>query len=356
MSTAPLLSRMSKRRIYWLLQILGWQSIVVIEVINYTFFIQKEFHWYYFLSFGSLSLIGILSTHFYRKWFIKPVLFEQSRSRIFTKGIQDVLIISTIMALVSLLPDANTNLSSLLTYGWEALVLIGGQIMNIARYVVVWIIIYYMYKIMERNQAILQEKLDAEKLARTSELELLKSQLNPHFLFNALNSIKALVLLDAEKSRDAIIKLSELLRFSLNYEKNRFITIREELEEVEKYLALEKIRFGERLNVTFEIQSEVWDKPIPPAILLTLAENAIKHGINQLPDGGNIDIDARIEENNVIIAIENSGFLSGPNPNGIGLQNIQKRLKNLYPTGASLTLQNTDENKVIAQLIYPIEQ
>ena len=94
----------------------------------------------------------------------------------------------------------------------------------------------------------MEQKLLIENLAKTSELELLKTQLNPHFLFNALNSIKALVLLDSEKSRQAIIKLSELLRFSLNYEKHPLISLKTELEEVQKYMELEKIRFGERLQ------------------------------------------------------------------------------------------------------------
>lgn len=348
-------NRLSKRKSYWLLQILGWFSIVFIEVINYTFFIQKEFHWYYLSSFGSLAFIGIVITHFYKMWFINPVLFDQSMGRIFAKGVQDVLVISSIMAVISLLPDVKTNIASLRSYGWEAVFLVGGQIMNLARYVVVWVIIYYMYKIMQRNQAILEEKLEAEKLAKTSELELLKSQLNPHFLFNALNSIKALVLLDTEKSRDAIIKLSEILRFSLNYEKSKFITIREEIEEVNKYLALEKIRFGDRLEYSITIPPDLLDKNIAPAMLLTLAENAIKHGINHLPDGGLITITGRTEEGNIKIFVTNSGQIINQNSNGIGLKNILRRLNNLYSTKTAFVLQNTSNGIVTATLQYPIE-
>ncbi|MFL0683967.1 MAG: sensor histidine kinase, partial [Algoriphagus aquaeductus] len=207
--------------------------------------------------------------------------------------------------------------------------------MNLGRYVLVWIIIYYLYHILKRNSEISEQKLMLENVAKSAELELLKIQLNPHFLFNALNSIKALVLIDQEKSRDAIIKLSELLRFSLNYEKAPLISLNDEINEVIKYLELEQIRFGKRLEVEILIQEETLEQRIPPAMILTLAENAIKHGITKLPDGGKIKIESKIKGQKMWVELINSGQLEENFSMGIGLSNLEKRLQNLFPDKSS---------------------
>lgn len=238
---------LTKAKIYWLLQILGWSSIIFIETINYTFFILGEFKWEYFQQFVILSTVGLFASHIYKVFFIKFEVFQQSLSMIWFKAFFDVMMLSLIMAILLYLPylieDNNSLRSSEFWIGFF------GQIMNLGRYVIVWIIIYYLYHILKKNSEITEQKLLLENVAKSAELELLKNQLNPHFLFNALNSIKALVLIDQEKARDAIIKLSESLRFTLNYEKSPLIALNEEINEVVKYLGLEQIRFGKCLDV-----------------------------------------------------------------------------------------------------------
>lgn len=230
-----------------------------------------------------------------------------------------------------------------------------GQIMNLGRYVIVWIIIYYLYHILKKHSEMTEQKLLLENVAKSAELELLKNQLNPHFLFNALNSIKALVLIDQEKARDAIIKLSELLRFTLNYEKAPLIALNEEINEVVKYLELEQIRFGKRLEVYISLEEETLELKVPPAMVLTLAENAIKHGITQLPEGGGIWIQSKVRGSLLTLEVMNTGQLKSAFNLGIGLQNLQVRLQSLFSDKASFYLDAFPDSRVVARITYPIK-
>jgi sensor histidine kinase YesM len=344
---------LSKKHQYWLLQLVGWFSIVFVETINYTFFIIKEFVWDYVYQFCLLAISGLVASHLYKSLFIKPATFEKSLSKIWGKALLDTFFITLTIVLTFLVPVIFINPA----YFYTSDFLIGffGQIMNIARYVVVWIIIYYLYHILDRNRVISQQKLMVENLAKTSELELLKSQLNPHFLFNALNTIKALVLIDAEKAREAIIKLSELLRFTLNYEKTPLIRLSDEIDEVVKYLELEKIRFGDRLEVHIDLQEETLDAKVPPAMILTFAENAIKHGITQLPDGGVIQIKSTANSHTLKVEVCNTGELKESESKGIGLKNSTRRLQTLFGEKAELLLKAKAPDKVSVSIVYPLK-
>lgn len=343
---------LGKSQYYWILQVVGWSSIVFIETINYTYFIAKEFRWEYFQQFGSYSLVGLLVSHAYKLIFIKPEVFAKSLSSIWFRAFFDVLMISLLMVILLFLPYTVTEPEVMQRSDfWIGFF---GQVMNLGRYVIVWIIIYYLYHILKRNSEITEQTLLLQNLAKSAELELLKTQLNPHFLFNALNSIKALVLIDQEKARDAIIKLSELLRFTLNYEKAPLISLTEEINEVAKYLELEQIRFGKRLDVQILLQEETLGVRVPPAMILTLAENAIKHGITQLPEGGGIWIESKLRGNLLQIEVRNSGHLKDTFNLGIGLNNLQKRLQSLFSDKASFILDTAPGNKVIAKISYPV--
>lgn len=342
--------QLSHSQRYWLLQVLGWSSIIFIETINYTFFIQGSFQWAIVAQFTTFSVVGLLVSHFYKVKFIKPRIFGRKLSRIWIRAAFDVLLISLIMVIILFLPGVLSDIQ--LLKDKTVIISFFGQIMNLGRYVIVWIIIYYLFHILKKNAQINEQKLKLENAVKSAELELLKNQLNPHFLFNALNTIKALVLIDQEKSRDAIIKLSELLRFSLNYEKTPFISLNEEINEVIKYIELEKIRFGNRLEAEILLQAETLDQRIPPAMVLTLAENAIKHGIAQLPDGGKIQINSKINGNEFFLEVSNSGTLSENFSLGIGLNNLEKRLKALFGDKASFRLVAKTDQIVSASITY----
>ncbi len=335
---------------YWLLQAVGWSSIIFIETINYTFFIQGTFKWTLVGQFAAFAVVGLVVSHLYKVRFIKPQIFERKLSRIWIRAAFDVLLISLIMVIILFLPGVLADFSVIKDK--QVIIAFFGQVMNLGRYVIVWIIIYYLFHILKKNAEINEQKLKLENVAKSAELELLKTQLNPHFLFNALNSIKALVLIDQEKSRDAIIKLSELLRFSLNYEKVPFISLNEEINEVIKYLELEQIRFGKRLEVEILLQEETLDLRIPPAMVLTLAENAIKHGIAKMPDGGHIRIASKLRGNEFFLEVSNTGLLSEEFKLGIGLNNLQKRLKSLFGDKANFRLEEKANKQVGASISY----
>lgn len=342
----------NKSKIYWLLQVIGWSSIIFIETINYTFFIIGEFKWEYFQQFFLYAAVGLVVSHFYKIMFIKLEVFEKSLSRIWIRAFFDVMMITSIMVILLYTPYLIADFSNISKS--EFWIGFFGQIMNLGRYAIVWIIIYYLYHILKKNSEINEQKLLYENVAKSAELELLKNQLDPHFLFNALNSIKALVLIDQEKARDAIIKLSELLRFTLNYEKAPLIALNEEINEVIKYLELEQIRFGKRLDVHISLEEETLELKVPPAMVLTLAENAIKHGITQLPEGGGIWIQSKLRGKNLTLEVINSGQLKSTFNLGIGLQNLQVRLKSMFSDKASFYLDALPDSKVVARITYPI--
>lgn len=225
----------------------------------------------------------------------------------------------------------------------------------------IWLVIpcfffYHLYHFSIIYQDKRQQTIKAENLLQISELENLKKQLNPHFLFNALNSIKALTLFDGQLARESIIQLSDLLRLSLNLGEQQRATLSEEVRLAQNYLALEKLRFDNRLNYTFNIESDLDNVLIMPMSLNTLLENAVKHGIGQLKSGGEIIISATAEKNIIYLIVENSGVYD-PKPKsddgGIGLENLQKRLELQYGKKASLTITNENEKvKAVVKMPY----
>lgn len=341
---------MNSQRTYWLCQLAGWFGMVTIETINYTFFIVGKFSVNYFWEFVRYAVIGIIATHIYRHLLKHTHFFEKKTIQLWLYAFLSTFIIAAVLALVNFLPSMLQSFSGFIKQ--VRFVDVAGTIINWGRYVGVWVIIYFMYKLLQQNNAIQQEKLLIENLAKTTELELLKTQLNPHFLFNALNSIKALVIINPEQCRDAIVKLSELLRFTLQYGKERLIPIKDEMEEVEKYLELEKLRFGKRLTSTYEIDGNTLSQTLPPAIVLTLAENAVKHGVARQMGDVFIHIKTSITNDHLEIEVRNNGIYQPSHSNGIGLKHISKRLEEIYNNQAVFSIVQSDAN-VVATIKTP---
>lgn len=336
---------------YWLFQCLGWFGMVAIETINYTFFIAGKFNIRLFWTFVSYAVFGILITHLYRSILKRCKFFHKKAFPIWVTAFFSTIIIAAVLTIFNFLPaitkDANFFFKTV------TFIDVAGMLINWMRYVGVWIIIYFMYKILQQNSEILREKLVLENLAKTTELELLKSQLNPHFLFNALNSIKALVIINPEQCRDAIVKLSELLRFTLHYGKELLIPVNDELNEVRKYLELEQLRFGDRLNVKFEVDHNTLSQTLPPAIILTLAENAIKHGVANQINQSSVIIRSSIHADNLQICVENTGSYLPGETVGIGLKHVAKRLEEVYLHKAEFSITQNDST-VIACIKTPL--
>jgi len=188
------------------------------------------------------------------------------------------------------------------------------------------------------------------------ELKTIKSHINPHFIFNALNSIRALVDENPERARTAITELSNLLRSSMQAEKQETVPFERELNIVKDYLALEHIRFEDRLKVEYDIDEDTLDQPIPPMMLQTLVENAIKHGLSKAKEGGMIRIISDFRESHHELIVQNTGTITEiADSQGFGLKSTRSRLKLLFGDKARFTIEDKGNNWVEAKIIMPVQ-
>jgi sensor histidine kinase YesM len=230
--------------------------------------------------------------------------------------------------------------------------LISGVIYYLLLVLVYYLVIYYYN---------LQEKIKAEgrlnEMVRESELNLLKSQINPHFLFNSLNSISSLTITNPEQARDMTIKLSDFLRYSVSMGSNRFSSLGKEIEHIKKYLDIEQVRFGAKLKYTFVVSEECMDCEIPVMILQPLYENAVKHGVYESSGEVTIETTARIKSGYLEIIITNDFEPGAPSRKGagIGLANIRERMKLIYRDEQLLSTQ-VKGNKFEVILVLPQER
>jgi LytS/YehU family sensor histidine kinase len=192
--------------------------------------------------------------------------------------------------------------------------------------------------------------------ARDAELRALKAQINPHFLFNSLNSISALTSIDPTRARSMCILLGDFLRLTLGLGEKTLIRFSEELELLEKYLAIEQVRFGDRLKIHTAIQEDAKSCVLPPLLLQPLVENAVKHGIANLADGGDVRLAATRQDGHLLIHVENSWDPDAPpsRSTGVGLKNVQRRLEARYGKEASL-LVNTQTDLFQVDMSLPAE-
>jgi two-component system LytT family sensor kinase len=200
-----------------------------------------------------------------------------------------------------------------------------------------------------------QERDVAAQLAlREAELRALRQQVNPHFLFNCLNSIRALVLENPARAQDMITRLASLLRYGLQHGARDTVPLDTELKVVADYLALESVRFDARLRVRIDVDPAVVNVEVPTMLLSTLVENAVTHGIAQLPEGGEIAIRAAADRGHAVrIEVMNTGQLSKPRHDSTGLANIRERLQLLYANRAHLALSSDTPDRVMATVTIP---
>ncbi len=201
--------------------------------------------------------------------------------------------------------------------------------------------VHYLVLGLERSRAVERREIEVRMLAREAELKALKAQLDPHFLFNSLNSISSLCGSNPSSARTLTTLLAEFLRKSLRLGNAESITLSEELELAGSYLAVERIRFGSRLEFEQEVDEGARTCRVPPLLLQPLVENAVTHGIGQLLEGGIIRITARREGTGVQVMVENARDPDAPSPSGegIGLANTRRRLSTFYGPPARMEIE-----------------
>lgn len=346
---------MTRNKLYWPIQLSSWGiyiAYITVELIYY----KLETSLALFLGLSNFIIL-VLSTHLYRWVLHKKNIDTLNCTQFCTYAIIGNLIIAAIVEFVNVglfnthLPYSvakNVGAYSFLFYYIETF-----------RFTILWFICFHGIKFATRAKREERAKIEAEIHLKEIELISLRSQLNPHFLFNSLNSIQALTLSDPKIARDATIKLSDLLRVSLSYNELKDISFQDELNLVTNYLDLEKIRFDSRLNYKIEVSQNVLLARIPPMSLQLLAENAVKHGIGKLKKGGEIIVFASKKGGILTFGIKNTGVLA-PNHEekksrkGIGLENLNKRLLINYGITNGLSI-SAQDNIVTAQVSIPLK-
>lgn len=219
----------------------------------------------------------------------------------------------------------------------------------------VWLSIYILWHYIDFTNSEAIQKVKLESLIKELQLKTIKSQMNPHFIFNALNSIRALVDEDPQRARQAITELSNILRSSIQADQTEVTSLEKELNIVKDYLALEYIRFADRLDVEYEIESVTLANQIPPMMLQTLVENAIKHGLSKQPGSCLIKIISKYDAGKHLLMVQNTGILDHEfGQDGFGLQSTKNRLNILYRGNAVFDIYQCQPRQVTAKLIIPI--
>jgi sensor histidine kinase YesM len=214
------------------------------------------------------------------------------------------------------------------------------------------------YLMLAQERAVEAERkgADLQLLAQESELKALRAQLNPHFLFNSLNSLSALTAVDPARAREMCVLLSDFLRRSLGLGERKLVALQEELELARAYLAIEQIRFGARLKVDWLIAPETEPALLPTLLLQPLVENAIKHGIASLPEGGTLSIRSTLLEGHVVLAVSNPTDPDSPLPQGLGLglKQVRQRLMGRFGNRSRFEAAVEDGTHRVT-LVFPLE-
>jgi two-component system sensor histidine kinase AlgZ len=220
--------------------------------------------------------------------------------------------------------------------------------------IVVGLLVYSLSVALHYMLLAVEQSRESEVQTRDAELRALKAQINPHFLFNSLNSITALTTVDPARAREMCIRLSDFLRNTLGLGEKESISWRDELQLARTYLEVEQVRFGARLRVEMNVDEACSECMVPPLVLQPLIENAVKHGIATLVDGGTIKVEAKVMNGLLEISVENGFDPESPSPrrHGLGLRNVRSRLETRFGSAASLKA-HTHENHFRAEMIVP---
>jgi two-component system LytT family sensor kinase len=338
---------------YWLCQIGGWSTYIIIYTFFYLTLRTKEQPDFFKVLFVD-AVLGILVTHLMRAFIQQAGILKLRLDNQITFMFITTVVAAFLFSFATVYVEDVLNLTTDVLRQYRLLMRTVRVSYGSFLFLIIWNLIYFTYHYVVKSQ---QEQLDKVKLqsvVKELELKTIKAHINPHFIFNALNSIRALVDENPQRARQAITELSNLLRSSMQAEKAETTPLSKELNIVRDYLALEHIRFEDRLNIEYDIDEETLDQPVPPMMLQTLVENAIKHGISKKMEGGVIKIISDFKNDQHELIVTNTGHLNGDfNPDGFGLYSTQNRLMLLYGEKAHFEIKNKNDNMVEAIIRMP---
>ncbi|WP_233264592.1 MULTISPECIES: sensor histidine kinase [unclassified Flavobacterium] len=358
------IEKISKRKnTFWIIQIVIWTIVLgfifIPPMLDPKRNVLRYEKWQLVLDYVSYTVAILVVTYSVRFFFNKYIDFESFTRRDLFKII--VVFVISIAIYYSFVIGYNYLM---LTYVYKRPEVLDHPSQSVLANIVfiilfsilffLWIISYTVVKTILLLKDNKMNRLELESTLKESQINALKGQINPHFMFNSLNNIRGLILENPMKSREMITRLSEMLRYSLTKSEINTIALEEEIEMVENFIAISKIQLEDRLQFISEIEEETLKLPIPPMIIQMLIENAIKHGISQLKNGGILLLKIKKENTNLHIQVKNTGNLSQQTgTTQLGLKNIQRRLHLIYGENATFSL-NEIENEVIAKITLPI--
>jgi len=341
------LTKKNKEILFWMLQLLGWGAVsALIFIFPFGFSLK-----YTVYTFFTGIIVGVLSTSLFRHYLKNNIDLEvfgsASIKRLFASFLGCSGLYYFFASMLELIYESvwTRTAAEIEWIAENAGFFIG--IFNIMSTVFGWTVIYFIVKfILEANKNHLRQ-LVLNATLREAQLNTLKGQVNPHFMFNSLNNIRGLMLEDVEKSRSMITKISEMLEYALDKNMVDSISLSDELEMVENYIALSKIQMEDRLTFEKTIDKETLPILIPPMIIQLLVENAAKHGISNLKAGGVIKLKTERKGDELMIAVSNTGKLKiAKDSTQLGLKNIRQRLRLLFGGKASFKLEEVQDEVV----------
>lgn len=342
----------NKTRLYWTLQIGGWATYAAFQIVTLVLASGSVIRINRILFFILEALLCLLITHYYRNYINQRKWLSMGLARLIPHVLAAVLLMGIVTYFLRM--PFSIALGTFNQHNaFDPEIMVTG-IITYTVFFFLWSALHFMYNYFERYNKTLQLEASVKEI----ELSNLKSQLNPHFIFNALNSIRALVDENPVKAKEAINQLSSILRNSLVTEKRGLTSFDEELKLVRDYLGLESIRFEERLRTEFDLDPESKDFMVPPLMIQTLVENGIKHGISKLTEGGVVQIKTKVDGDHLKIHIRNSGkfVVNGhkkESGGGLGLENTKQRLKLIYGDEASFRILTEKDNFVLTEIVIP---
>lgn len=339
-------------RYYWWCQVGGW-TLLALMFILLEFISDQKVTPKLIEQLAVMFFAGMLTTHLFREFIRKSNWLMLPVEKAFPKFFMGIIVVCLVAGLIRVGIVSVFDLTSSRKKFDLPTRLLFATLEN-GFFIIPWTLIYYFYHYIEKSRKQQLDTLRLESMVKELELKTIKSHINPHFIFNSLNSIRALIDENPSRARTAITELSNILRSSMQTEKQETVSFEKELNIVKDYLALEHIRFEDRLKVEYEIDENTLSQPIPPMMLQTLVENAIKHGINKQVNGGVVKIISDFKDDYHELVIRNTGHLNGSlNEDGFGLISTRNRLQLLFGQRANFEIKELNNHTVEATVLIP---
>jgi len=350
--------QVARTKLYWQCQFGGWLAFGLVQLSPILLYNNSRTRILQLLYPVILKLaLGLAGTHLLHLGIRRQQWLQMTGGHLTLRLLSAIALLAAILAGIEALVNARLPHDPMyhptdprrIFLGWISWMIV----------LSLWTTLYVTIHEFRSRRAREVRSLRLEMMVQDAQLRGLQAQLNPHFLFNCLNGLREVIAEDPERAQLMVTQLSALLRYSLQSNQSKTVPLADEIRAVKDYLSLEEIRFEERLRVRWFVADEACGAGVPPMLLQTLVENALKHGIAQRPQGGEVAIHARLAGSDLELEVINSGELDGhghSSPEAVGLKNAQEMIKLLYGERASLVLRNAADGRVQALVRVPVVQ